>query len=88
MGRAVTPRKCRTAIQLQSPQASIGKPSPHGAVGIDVGPPAPAPPLELPPLELPPPEPPFDVELLVPPLVVVLGDAPMSLQYVESWVQV
>jgi hypothetical protein len=47
-----------------------------------------APPLELPPLELPPPEPPFDVELLVPPLVVVLGDAPMSLQYVESWVQV
>jgi len=88
MGRAVTPRKCRTAIQLQSPQASIGKPSPHGALGIDVAPPAPAPPLELPPLELPPPEPPFDVELLVPPLVVVLGDAPMSLQYCGSWVQV
>ena len=70
----------------------MGKP-PHGALGIDVGPPAPAPPLELPPLELPPPElpppePPIDVELLVPPLVVVLGDAPMSLQYVESWVQV
>ena len=82
------PRKCRTAIQLQSPQASMGKPSPHGALGIDVGPPAPAPPLELPPLELPPPEPPLDVELLVPPLVVVLGDAPMSLQYVGSWVQV
>ena len=61
----------------------MGKPSPHGALG-----PAPAPPLELPPLELPPPEPPFDVELLVPLLVVVLGDAPMSLQYVESWVQV
>ena len=61
----------------------MGKPSPHGALGIDVGPPAPALPLELPPLELPPPEPPLDVELLVPPLVVVLGDAPMSLQYVE-----
>jgi len=61
----------------------MGKPSPHGALGMDGGAPAPAPPLEL-----PPPEPPFDVELLVPPLVVVLGDAPMSLQYVESWVQV
>jgi hypothetical protein len=61
----------------------MGKPSPHGALGIDVGPPAPAPPLEL-----APPEPPLDVELLVPPLVVVLGDAPMSLQYVGSWVQV
>jgi hypothetical protein len=57
-------------------------------LGIDVGPPAPAPPLELPPLELPPPEPPFDVELLVPTLVVVLGDAPMSPQYAGSWVQV
>ena len=62
----------------------MGKPSPHGALGIDVGPPAPAPPLELPPLELPPPEPPFDVELLVPLLVVVLGEAPMSLQYAGS----
>jgi hypothetical protein len=62
----------------------MGKPSPHGALGIDVGPPAPAPPLELPPLELPSPEPPLDVELLVPPLVV-LGDAPMSLQYVGFW---
>jgi hypothetical protein len=30
----------------------------------------------------------LDVELLVPPLVVVLGDAPMSLQYAGSWVQV
>ena len=66
----------------------MGKPSPHGALGIDVRPPAPAPPLELAPLELPPPEPPLDVEPLVPSLVVVLGDAPMSLQYAGSWVQV
>jgi hypothetical protein len=71
----------------------MGKPSPHGAFGMEVGPPAPArplelPPLELPPLELPPLEPPLDAEPLVPPLVVVLGDPPMSLQYVGSWVQV
>jgi hypothetical protein len=65
----------------------MGKPSPHGALGIDVAPPAPAPPLELPPLELPPPEPPLDAELLVPLPVVVLGPAPVSLQYVGSWVQ-
>ena len=49
-------------IQLHSPHASIGEPSPHGALGIDGGAPAPAPPLELPPLELPPPEPPLDAE--------------------------
>jgi hypothetical protein len=55
-------------------------------LGIDGD--APAPPLELPPPELPPPELPLDAELLVPPPVVVLGDAPMSLQYVGSWVQV
>ena len=57
----------------------MGKPSPHGALGIDGG----APP---PPLELPPPEPPLDAELLVPLPVVVL-DAPVSLQYAGSWVQ-
>ena len=51
-------------IQLQPPQASMGKPSPHGALGIDGGAPAP-------PLELPPPEPPLDAELLVPLPVVV-----------------
>ena len=50
----------------------MGKPSPHGALGIDGG--APAPPLEL-------------LPLLVPLPVVVLGDAPVSLQYVGSWVQ-
>jgi hypothetical protein len=60
----------------------MGKPSPHGALGIDGGAPAPAPPLEL-----PPPEPPLDAELLVPLPVVVLGSAPVSLQYVGSWVQ-
>ena len=43
---------------------------------------APAP--ELPPLEPPPPEPPLDAELFVPLPVVVLGDAPVSLQYVGS----
>jgi hypothetical protein len=43
---------------------------------------APAPPLEL------PPEAPLDAELLVPLPVVVLGDAPVSLQYVGSWVQI
>ena len=59
----------------------MGKPSPHGVLGIDGG--APAPPLELPPPELP-----LDAELLVPLPVVVLGDAPVSLQYVGSWVQV
>ena len=58
----------------------MGKPSPHGALGIDAGAPAP-------PLELPPPEP-LDAELLVPLPVVVLGDAPVSLQYVGSWVQI
>jgi hypothetical protein len=52
----------------------MGKPSPHGALGIDSGPPAPAP-------ELPPP---LDAELLAPLPVVVLGDAPVSLQYVGS----
>ena len=57
----------------------MGKPSPHGALGIDDGAPAPAPPLEL-----PPPEPPLDVEPLVPLPVVVLVDAPMSLQYAGS----
>jgi hypothetical protein len=57
----------------------MGKPSPHGALGIDSGPPAPAP--ELPPPELPPP---LDAELLAPLPVVVLGDAPVSLQYVGS----
>ena len=51
----------------------MGKPSLHGALGIDGGPPAPAP--ELPPL---------DAELFVPLPVVVLGDAPVSLQYVGS----
>jgi len=66
-------------IQLHSPHASIGEPSPQGVLGIDRGAPAPAPPLEL-----PPPEPPLDVEPLVPLPVVVLVDAPMSLQYVES----
>jgi hypothetical protein len=66
----------------QAPHASMGKPSPHGALGIDGGAPAPAPPLEL-----PPPEPPLDAELLVPLPVVVLGPAPVSLQYVGSWVQ-
>ena len=65
----------------------MGKPSPHGALGIAGGAPAPPP-------ELLPPEPPLDAELLVPlpellvpPPVVVLGDAPVSLQYVGSWVQ-
>jgi hypothetical protein len=29
----------------------MGKPLPHGALGIDAGAPAPAPPLELPPAE-------------------------------------
>jgi hypothetical protein len=57
----------------------MGKPSPHGALGIDGGAPAP-------PLEMLPPEPPLDAELLVPLPVVVLGDAPVSLQYVGSWV--
>jgi hypothetical protein len=56
----------------------MGKPSPHGALGI-AGAAAPAPPLEL-----PPPEPPLDAEPLVPLPVVVLVDAPMSLQYVGS----
>jgi hypothetical protein len=61
-------------------------------LGIASGPPAPAPELplldpELPPPELPPPEPPLDAELLVPVLVVVLDVAPVSLQYVGSWVQ-
>jgi hypothetical protein len=50
----------------------MGKPSPHGALGIDDGAPAPAP--ELPPPELPPPAPPLDA---VPLPVVVLGDAPV-----------
>ena len=72
----------RPTIQLQPPQASMGKPSPQEALGIEGGPPAPAP--ELPPLELPPPEPPLDAELFVPLPVVVLGDAPLSLQYVGS----
>jgi hypothetical protein len=44
------------------------------------------PPLELPPPAPPPPEPPLDAEL-VPLPVVVVGDAPMSLQYVGSWLQ-
>jgi hypothetical protein len=62
-------------------------------LGIASGPPAPAPELplldpELPPPELPPPEPPLDAELLVPVLVVVLDVAPVSLQYVGSWVQI
>ena len=70
-------------IQLHSPQASMGKPSPHGALGI-AGAAAPAPPLELPPPEPPPPEPPLDAEPLVPLPVVVLVDAPVSLQYVGS----
>jgi hypothetical protein len=79
-------RKCRACgrIQLQPPQASTGKPSPHAALGIDSGAPAPAPPLELPPPELLPPEPPLDAELLAPLPVVVLVDAPMSLQYAAS----
>jgi hypothetical protein len=63
----------------------MGKPSPHGALGIAGV--APAPPLELLPPEPPPPEPPLDAEVLVPLPVVVLGDPPMSLQYVGSWVQ-
>jgi hypothetical protein len=71
----------------------MGKPSPHGALGIDGGAPAPVPPLELPPPErplpeLPLPELPLDAELLAPLPVVVLGDAPVSLQYVGSWAQV
>jgi hypothetical protein len=45
-------------------------------LGIDGGAPAP-------PLELPPPE----AELVVPLPVVALGVAPVSLQYVGSWVQ-
>jgi hypothetical protein len=66
----------------------MGKPSPHGALGI-AGAAAQAPPLELPPPEPPPPEPPppeppLDAEPLVPLPVVVLVDAPMSLQYVGS----
>ena len=68
----------------------MGKPSPHWALGIDSGPPAPAPELplpELPPLELPPLEPLLDAEPLVPLPVVVLGPAPVSLQYVGSWEQ-
>jgi hypothetical protein len=70
----------------------MGKPSPHGALGIDDGPPAPAPELPLPLPELPPPEPPLpepplDAALLAPLLVVVLDVAPVSLQYVGSWVQ-
>ena len=81
LARGHAPRQRRTATQLHSRHASIGKPSPHGALGIDGD--APAPPLELPPPELP-----LDAELLAPPRVVVLGDAPMSLQYVGSWVQV
>jgi hypothetical protein len=55
----------------------MGKPLPHGALGIDDGAPAPAPPLELP----------LDVELPGPLPAVALGDAPVSLQYVGSWVQ-
>jgi hypothetical protein len=61
----------------------MGKPSPHGALGI-AGAAAQAPPLELPLPEPPPPEPPLDAEPLVPLPVVVLVDAPMSLQYVGS----
>jgi hypothetical protein len=78
--------KCRTAIQLHSPHASTGKPSPHGALGIAGDAPAPPP-------ELLPPEPPLDPELLVPlpellvPLPVGLGDGPVSPQYPGSWVQ-
>jgi hypothetical protein len=60
----------------------MGKPSPHGALGIDSGPPAPAPELPLP--ELPPLEPLLDAEPLVPLPVVVLGVAPVSLQYAGS----
>jgi hypothetical protein len=77
-------RKCRACgrIQLQLPQASTGKPSPHGVLGTDGV--VPAPPLELPLPELLPPEPPFDAELLAPLPVVVLVDAPMSLQYAGS----
>jgi hypothetical protein len=70
------------AFQLQPPQASTGKPSPHGVLGTDGV--APAPPLELPLPELLPPEPPFDAELLAPLPVVMLVDAPMSLQYAGS----
>ena len=69
------------AHQLHPPHASMGKPSPHGLLGTAGGPPAPAP-------ELPPPELPLDAELLVPLLVVVPVDAPVSLQYVGSWVQI
>jgi hypothetical protein len=58
----------------------MGKPSPHGALGIAGAAPAPPP-------ELLPPEPPLDAELLVTLPVVVLGEAPVSLQYVGSWVQ-
>jgi hypothetical protein len=47
------------------------------------GPPAPAPELPLPPLE-----PPLDAEVLTPPPVVVLGVAPVSLQYAGSWLQI
>jgi hypothetical protein len=56
-------------------------------LGIASGPPAPAPELPLLDPELPPPELPLDAELLVPVLVVVLDVAPVSLQYVGSWVQ-
>jgi hypothetical protein len=64
----------------------MGKPSPHGALGIAGGPLAPAP--ELPRPEPPPPEPPLDVELPVPLPAVVLDVALVSLQYVGSWVQI
>ena len=59
----------------------MGKPLPHGALGIDGG--APAPPLELPPAELP----------LAPSCSFHCPSScsarpPVSLQYVGSWVQV
>ena len=69
--------------QLQPPQASGGKPSPHAVLGTGDGPPAPAPELPLPPLE-----PPLDAEVLTPPPVVVLGVAPVSLQYTGFWLQI
>jgi len=42
----------------------------------------------VPPPELPPPELPLDARAAVPLPVVVIGVAPVSLQYVGSWVQV
>jgi hypothetical protein len=81
-------RRAAAAIQLHVPHASIGMPSPHGELGIAGAALAPAPAPEAPLPEPPPPELPLDVEPLAPPPVaVVLCVAPVSLQYVGSWLQ-